>query len=229
MDIQLIAAVHANFLLLEVLAPAVRHLSGEVFFQRFQFFCVQFARNAAFRHAPELTAAFFHCENSRMNLTIDAVRFVIPVHNAALGFLRHPALEKRRRDFFLICLQRPAIQHDTLIFEIAVAVTLIEIGGQRCIEFQRFQLGRKHRKAVLARDQCQRSAVVPLHVKLSVVIHHIHNALRTGGNRRIWVIHGIEPDACTGRILLLNEFYHFSVQIYIPPNCISCFSSCSGR
>ena len=98
-----------------------------------------------------------------MNLTIDAVRFVIPVHNAALGFLRHPALEKRRRDFFPICLQRPAIQHDTLIFEIAVAVTLIEIGGQRCIEFQRFQLGRKHRKAVLARDQRQRSAVVPFH------------------------------------------------------------------
>ena len=43
------------------------------------------------------------------------------------------------------------------------------------------------------------------------------------------MVHGIEPDACTGRILLLNEFYHFSVQIYIPPSCISCFSSCSGR
>ena len=41
------------------------------------------------------------------------------------------------------------------------------------------------------------------------------------------MVHGIEPDACTGRILLLNEFYHFSVQIYIPPICISCFSACS--
>ena len=43
------------------------------------------------------------------------------------------------------------------------------------------------------------------------------------------MVHGIEPDACTGRILLPNEFYHFSVQIYIPPSCISCFSACSGR
>mgnify|MGYP002995180262 FL=1 len=43
------------------------------------------------------------------------------------------------------------------------------------------------------------------------------------------MVHGIEPDACAGRILLLHEFYHFSVQIYIPPSCISCFSSCSGR
>ena len=51
----------------------------------------------------------------------------------------------------------------------------------------------------------------------------------TGGNRCIWVIHGIEPDACAGWILLLDEFYHFSVQIYIPSSCISCFSSCSGR
>ena len=43
------------------------------------------------------------------------------------------------------------------------------------------------------------------------------------------MVHGIEPDACAGWILLLHEFYHFSVQIYIPPNCICCFSSCSGR
>ena len=43
------------------------------------------------------------------------------------------------------------------------------------------------------------------------------------------MVHGIEPDACAGRILRLHEFYHFSVQICIPPSCISCFSSCSGR
>ena len=43
------------------------------------------------------------------------------------------------------------------------------------------------------------------------------------------MVHGIEPDARAGWILLLDEFYHFSVQIYIPPICISCFSVCSGR
>ena len=31
------------------------------------------------------------------------------------------------------------------------------------------------------------------------------------------MVHGIEPDARAGWILRLHEFYHFSVQIYIPP------------
>ena len=91
------------------------------------------------------------------------------------------------------------------------------------------ELGRQHREAVLAGNNRQRPAVVPLHMDASRIIHHIHNALRTGSNRCIWVMHGIEPDARAGWILLLDEFYHFSVQIYIPPNCISCFSACSGR
>ena len=43
------------------------------------------------------------------------------------------------------------------------------------------------------------------------------------------MVHGIEPDACSGGILLLHEFYHFSVQIYIAPIFISCVSSFSGR
>ena len=48
------------------------------------------------------------------------------------------------------------------------------------------------------------------------------------------MVHGIEPDACTGRILLLDEIHHFSVHTHIPPIVMPCLgvflysSNCRG-
>ena len=166
-----------------------------------------------------ITVPFFHCENSRMNLTIDAVRFVIPVHNAALRFLRHSVFFQRRRDLRFIPAQFFSLQCNAIFVEVSVFVRFIKIGGQRHIELQRFQLGRQHCEAVLAGNNRQRPSVVPLHMELSCVVDVIQFSRRSGLHRRIRVLHGVQPDACARRILLPQKGQHLPIYIhhYSPP------------
>ena len=47
------------------------------------------------------------------------------------------------------------------------------------------------------------------------VIHEVHLTLGAGSNGGIGILHGIETDAGTGRILLPDEIHHFSIHIRV--------------
>ena len=149
---------------------------------------------------------------------------MIPMHDAALCFLWHPIFHQCRRDLRFIAAQLATLQQHTAIVEFAVLVSLVEICDQGHVELEGFQLRRNYREAVLAGDKRQTSTVVPFHVELPSVIHEIHLALCTWGDGGVGVIHGIEPDAGTGRIVRLDKLYKFSVHFYRPP----IFMPCSG-
>ena len=133
------------------------------------------------------------------------------MHETALGFLRHPVFHQCRRDLILIAAQLTALQQCAAVIEIAVLVPLVEIGGQGHIQLEGGQLGRQHREAVLTGDECQRPAVIPLHVDSANVIHEVHFTFRTGSDGGVGVFHRIEPDAGAGGILFLDKIHHFSV------------------
>ena len=139
------------------------------------------------------------------------------MHEPSFRLLRHPVFDQCRRDLILIAAQFTAFQKCAAIIEFAVLVPLIEIGGQGHIQLQRSQLRRQHGEAVLAGDKRQRPAVVPFHMELADVIHEVHLTLCTGRDGRVGIVHAVEPDAGSGRILLLDEFRHFSVHVHIPP------------
>ena len=109
------------------------------------------------------------------------------------------------------------LQQLTVFIHIAVFVRRKEVSGQGHIQLQRGQLRRQHGEAVLAGDKRQRPAVVPFHMELADVIHEVHLTLCTGRDGRVGIVHTVEPDAGSGRILLLDEFHHFSVHVHIPP------------
>ena len=89
-------------MLLKALAPAVRRLPGDKIFQGVHLCCAQSSGNAALRHTPELPIPAFHGEYGGMYLSVDAVGHIVPVHEAAFRFLRHPIFDQRRRDLILI-------------------------------------------------------------------------------------------------------------------------------
>ena len=139
------------------------------------------------------------------------------MHDAALRLLRHPVFHQRRRDLILIAPQLTALQQCAAVVEFAVLVPLVEVGGQGHIQLEGGQLGRQHGEAVLAGDERQRAAIVPLHKNLPLIVHEVHFALGAGKNGRVGVLHRIEPDAGAGGILLLDKIHHFSVHHFIPP------------
>ena len=134
-DIQFTAVIHGNLPLFKPFAPAVRSLSGDKLFQSIHFGVRQFPGDTAFRHAPELPVTHLHGEDGRVDLAIDTVGFVIPMHDAALGLLRHPAFHQCRHDLILIAPQLTALQQCAAVVEITVLVSLVEIGGQGHIRF----------------------------------------------------------------------------------------------
>ena len=221
-DIQFTAVIHGNLPLLKPLAPAIRSLSGDKLFQSIHFGIRQFSGDAAFRHAPELPVTFLYDEDGGAHLAVNAVCFIIPMHDAALRLLRHPVFHQRRRDLILIAPQLTALQKCAAVIKFAVLVSLVEIGGQGHIQLEGGQLGRQHGEAVLAGDERQRAAIVPLHKNLPLIVHKVYFALRAGKNGMIRVLHRIEPDAGAGGILLLDKIHHFSVHHLIPPIVMPC-------
>ena len=146
-----------------------------------------------------------------MDLAIDTVGLIIPMHDAALGFLRHPVFHQRRRDLILIAAQLTALQQCAAVIEITVLVSLVEIGGQGHIQLEGGQLGRQHGEAVLAGDERQRAAIVPLHKNLPLIIHEVYFALGAGKNGMMGIVHRVQPDAGAGGILFPDKIHHFSV------------------
>ena len=222
MDIQLTAVIHGNLPLLKALAPAVRCLSGDKLFQSIHFGVRQFPGDAAFRNAPKLSASAVYREHNGVDLCVDAVRLMVPMHDAALCLLRHPVFHQCRRDLILIAAQLAALQQCAAVVEIAVLVPLVEIGGQGHIQVEGGQLGRQHGEAVLAGDERQRAAIVPIRKNLPLIVHEVHFALGAGKNGRVRVFHRIESDAGAGGILLPDEIHHFSVHTHIPPIVMPC-------
>ena len=144
------------------------------------------------------------------------------MHETSLGFLRHPVFHQCCRDLILIAAQLTALQQCAAVVEITVLVPLVEIGGQGHIQLDGGQLGQQHGEAVLAGDERQRAAIVPLHKNLSFIVHEVHLTLRAGKNGMIRVLHRIESDAGAGGILLLDKIHHFSVHHFIPPIVMPC-------
>ena len=133
------------------------------------------------------------------------------MHETSLGLLRHPAFHQCRHDLILIAAQLTALQQCAAVIEIAVLVPLMEIGGQGHIQLEGGQLGRQHGEAVLAGDERQRAAIVPLHKNLPLIIHEVYFALGAGKNGMMGIVHSVQPDAGAGGILFPEKIHHFSV------------------
>lgn len=143
MDIQFIVT-GADFPLLKALAPAVRCLPGDILFQGVQLLRGEGANHAALGNAPELAVPILDGEHGGSDLLVDAVILAIPVHDAALGFFRHPVVNQGAEDLALIGTKRAAVQLSTVILHLSVLVAGVEICGQGHIQLQRGGLRRQH-------------------------------------------------------------------------------------
>ena len=166
-------------MLLKAFSPTVRGLAADIFFQDRKLFRIQRPMDLTHSNTPELMVSFLSSEDNRVDFSIHAVVFSIPMHDAAFRFLRHSVFFQRRRDLRFIPAQFFSLQCNAIFVEVSVFVRFIKIGGQGHIELQRFQLGRQHREAVLAGNNRQCPPVVPLHMDASRIIHQLHNALCT--------------------------------------------------
>ena len=193
MDIQLIVA-GADLPLFEALAPAIRRLSGDILFQGDQFLRGEGANHAALGNTPELAVPILNGEHDRFDLLVDAVILAIPVHDAALGFFRHPVVDQSSEDLTLIAPQHPSVQQSTVILHLPILVAGVEVRRQRHIQLQRGGLGRQDREAVLSDGQRQGSAIVPLHVELPGVVDVVQSPRTARLQRGIGVFHLSELD-----------------------------------
>ena len=193
MDIQLIVA-GADLPLFEALAPAIRRLSGDILFQGGQFLRGEGANHAALGNTPELAVPILDGEHGGFDLLVDAVILAIPVHDAALGFFRHPVVDQSSEDLAFIGPQRSSVQQSTVILHLPILVADVEICGQRHIQLQRGGLGRQDREAVLSDGQRQGSAIVPYHVELPGVVDVVQSPRTARLQRGIGVFHLSELD-----------------------------------
>ena len=193
MDIQLVIT-GADLPLFKAFAPAVRRLTGDVLLQGGQLLRGEGANHAALGNAPELAVSILDGEHDRFDLLVDAVILAIPVHDAALGFFRHPVVDQSSEDLALIGTKRSTVQLSAVILHLPILVAGVEIRRQRHIQLQRGGLGRQDREAVLTDDQRQGSAVVPLHVELPSVVNVVQSPRTALLQRGIGIFHLSELD-----------------------------------
>ena len=75
-------------MLLKNLAPAIRGLAADEVGQGGHLLWGKLPLHLTFGNAPELSVPLLHSKDHRLDLLIDAVIFMVPVHDAALRFLR---------------------------------------------------------------------------------------------------------------------------------------------
>ena len=130
MDVQFIASSDGDLPLLEALAPTVRRLTGDKLLQCGQLRCGKLMPELTLRYTPELLTAQLRTECDGAHLVDDAVRLIVPVHEAAGDLLRHPVLHKGAADVVLVRKQVASRQQLRLLWHIAPFVPLIEVSGE---------------------------------------------------------------------------------------------------
>ena len=122
-------------------------LTGDVLLQGSQFLRCEGTDHTALGNAPELAVSILDGEHDRFDLLVDAVILAIPVHDAALGFFRHPVVDQSSEDLALIGTKRSTVQLSAVILHLPILVAGVEIRRQRHIQLQRGGLRLRRREA----------------------------------------------------------------------------------
>lgn len=152
MDIQF-SSIHIDLSLFKALSPGVRRLAAEVVLKSGQFFRSEFPNHPALHHTPEPTVPGLYSKHSGADLGVYAVLFSIPVHKAALLFLRHPVFDEGTQNLVFILQEGSAIPFLAGLINIAPLIPAVEVGGQGHIELEQSGFGRLDGETILPNGQ----------------------------------------------------------------------------
>ena len=148
--------------------------------------------------------------------------FIIPAHKAATFFLRYLVFQKRLVNARLIVTQITTIQIVAVLLQISPAVTTVKLSGDRHIELQRLRFWKLDLKPVLADDEGEAAAVVPLHMELACVIDMFQSPHTSRGQCVGIIFHFRQSNARPLGILLPEKVQPLFLYLHLAPPTWSC-------
>ena len=179
----------------------------------------KFPNHTAFCHTPEFPVMLLYREYHGAHLSVDLIVYIIPVHDAAFRFLRHPVADEGLEDLAFVITETAALQFCAVVLDVTPFVPLIEVCGEGHIQLHDGGFRRQDSEAVLSHDQSQTTAIVPLHMKLPDIIDAFQRTRGTGRHRVIGIFHLSELDSAPCRVLLPQKsqpFFRNGQFTYLP-------------